>query len=91
MAGFQVLMHGRFWVFTEARTGLLARRAGVAADVVFIGGVARNASFRDVLLERLGLTVHVPPDPQMVAAIGCALLAREAEYCRMQEGESSTT
>jgi len=68
------------------RTGLLARRAGVAADVVFIGGVARNASFRDVLLERLGLTVHVPQDPQMVAAIGCALLAREAEYCRMQEG-----
>jgi len=67
------------------RTRTLALRVGVAAEVVFIGGVARNASFRDLLRERLGLAVHVPQDPQMVAAIGCALLAREAEYQLAQE------
>ena len=66
------------------RTRTLALRVGVAADVVFIGGVAQNTSFRDLLRERLGLAVRVPQDPQMVAAIGCALLAQEAE-CRLAQ------
>lgn len=59
------------------RTSSLAKRVGVAADVLFIGGVALNAAMRDVLAKRLEISVHVPEDPQMVAAIGCALLANE--------------
>jgi predicted CoA-substrate-specific enzyme activase len=59
------------------RTSSLAKRVGLAADVLFIGGVALNAAMREVLAKRLEISVHVPEDPQMVAAIGCALLANE--------------
>jgi predicted CoA-substrate-specific enzyme activase len=62
------------------RTCSLAHRVGVTADVLFIGGVAWNSAMRDVVAERLGVSVHVPEDPQMVAAVGCALLAGEAEH-----------
>jgi predicted CoA-substrate-specific enzyme activase len=61
------------------RTCSLAHRVGVSADVLFIGGVAWNSAMRDVVADRLGISVHVPEDPQMVAAIGCALLTGEAE------------
>jgi predicted CoA-substrate-specific enzyme activase len=62
------------------RTSSLAKRVGVAADVLFIGGVALNAAMRDVLAKRLEISVHVPEDPQMVAAVGCALLANETDH-----------
>ena len=61
------------------RTSSLAQRVGIADDVLLIGGVALNAPVREALAKRLNLRVHVPDDPQMVAAIGCALLAAEAE------------
>jgi len=61
------------------RTLSLARRIGVAADVLFIGGVALNPAVGSVLAARLSMKVHVPEDPQMVAAIGCALAASAAE------------
>jgi predicted CoA-substrate-specific enzyme activase len=62
------------------RTSSLAKRVGLAADVLFIGGVALNAAMRDVLAKRLEISVHVPEDPQMVAAVGCALLANETDH-----------
>jgi predicted CoA-substrate-specific enzyme activase len=57
------------------RTSSLAKRVGVAADVLFVGGVALNAAMRDVLGKWLEISVYVPEDPQLVAAVGCALLA----------------
>jgi predicted CoA-substrate-specific enzyme activase len=62
------------------RTSSLAKRVGVAADVLFIGGVALNAAMREVLAKRLDISVHVPEDPQMVAAVGCALLASGTDH-----------
>ena len=38
-----------------------------------------NRAVGNVLAARLSMKVHVPEDPQMVAAIGCALAASEAE------------
>ncbi len=61
------------------RTISLAQRIGVADDVLFIGGVALNRAVGNVLAARLSMKVHVPEDPQMVAAIGCALAASKAE------------
>jgi len=62
------------------RTSSLAKRVGLVADVLFIGGVALNAAMREVLAKRLEISVHVPEDPQMVAAVGCALLANETDH-----------
>ena len=57
------------------RTAAMLRRLPLEDDVVFCGGGAHNACLRRLVEERLGKTVHVPADPQVVAAIGCALHA----------------
>ncbi len=53
----------------------LLRRVGVREEVVFAGGVALNPCLRELLEERLGLPVLVPPEPQLVGAYGAALSA----------------
>jgi predicted CoA-substrate-specific enzyme activase len=58
-----------------SRATSLVRRVGVVPSLVFIGGVALSQVLRDELASRLGATVQVPEDPQMVAALGCALCA----------------
>ena len=55
------------------RTASLAQRVGAAGEVLFTGGVALNQAVRDALAARLRVQLHVPEDPQIVAAIGCAL------------------
>jgi predicted CoA-substrate-specific enzyme activase len=55
------------------RASSLVRRVGAAPDLVFIGGVALNDVLREGLAESLSIEIHVPDDPQMVAALGCAL------------------
>jgi activator of 2-hydroxyglutaryl-CoA dehydratase len=56
-----------------SRAAPLVRRVGITPAVVFIGGVALSTALRDVLADRLGTPVHVADDPQLVAALGCAL------------------
>ena len=55
------------------RAAPLVRRVGITPAVVFIGGVALCTALRDELSDRLGAPVHVPGDPQLVAALGCVL------------------
>jgi activator of 2-hydroxyglutaryl-CoA dehydratase len=40
--------------------------------------VAKNPCIRKLLAERLGREILVPVDPQMIGALGAALLAGEA-------------
>ena len=42
-------------------------------NLVFAGGVAYNQCMRQLLARRLGVPVLVPPDPQIVGALGAAL------------------
>ncbi len=42
-------------------------------NLVFAGGVAYNPCMRQILSKRLGVTILVPPDPQVVGALGAAL------------------
>ncbi len=47
-------------------------------DVMVTGGVAaHNPAFVDILREALGRDVIVPPSPQLVGALGAALVARK--------------
>jgi (R)-2-hydroxyacyl-CoA dehydratese activating ATPase len=57
-----------------SRVVSLGRRVGIAPDVVFVGGVAMSQAIRDELQGRLCTQVYVPHDPQVVAALGCALI-----------------
>ena len=53
------------------------QRVGVQQDFVISGGIARNVGVVRRLEEQLGLAAHIPADPQIVGALGAAVLARE--------------
>jgi predicted CoA-substrate-specific enzyme activase len=56
----------------------LLKRLGIEKDVAVVGGVARNKGLIDILEQELGFKVHVPENPEMVAALGAAVLAKES-------------
>ena len=55
----------------------MLKRVSSGHDIVFAGGVAKNPCMRHLLEETLERQVLVPDDPQMVGALGAALLAGE--------------
>lgn len=46
-------------------------------DIVFSGGVARNIGMVKAIEDLLGEEVIVPEEPQLTAALGVALMAKE--------------
>lgn len=59
----------------ERTVGML-RRIGFNPPLVFTGGVANNRCIVTLLEEKLGTEVLIPPDPQLVGALGAALAAQ---------------
>jgi len=59
------------------RVGAMARRVGVEPPLAFAGGVAKNVGVVRALEEVLGETLIVPDEPQIVGALGAALVARD--------------
>ncbi len=59
------------------RVGAMARRVGVEPPVAFAGGVAKNIGVVRALQEVLDEQLIVPEEPQIVGALGAALLARD--------------
>jgi predicted CoA-substrate-specific enzyme activase len=55
----------------------LCKRIGIEKDVAAVGGVALNRGLVKILEEELGLGVLVPDTPQLVAALGAAIIAKE--------------
>ena len=51
---------------------------GVNKDVILTGGVAKNLAIVRELEQKIGLNIIVPLEPQIVGALGSALIAREA-------------
>jgi predicted CoA-substrate-specific enzyme activase len=63
-----------------SRVAALVKRAGLVEDVVITGGVAKNAGVVDALERNLGIKLKTFPDgidPQMIGAVGAAVIARE--------------
>jgi predicted CoA-substrate-specific enzyme activase len=56
----------------------LLKRLGIEKDVAVVGGVARNKGLIAILERELGFKVLVPENPEMVAALGAAILAGES-------------
>jgi len=57
------------------RIAALVNRVGITPVVAFTGGVALNPAMVAALSRRLGHALVVPPDPQLVGALGAAILA----------------
>jgi predicted CoA-substrate-specific enzyme activase len=55
----------------------LLLEVGLEMDVALVGGVARNRGLVIALEELLGYNLLVPPEPQIVAALGASLIAQE--------------
>lgn len=55
----------------------LVGQYGVQESVVMTGGVAKNVGVQKALEEKLGTTIHVPEEPQIVGAYGAAIIAAE--------------
>ncbi|MFC1991726.1 acyl-CoA dehydratase activase [Chloroflexota bacterium] len=61
------------------RTVGMIRRIGPKERIVFAGGAALNKCLCKLVSERLGIEVTVPREPQIVGALGAALLAERRE------------
>ncbi len=59
------------------RAGSMINRVSSEGAIVFTGGVARNPCMCALLQEKLKRNILVPEDPQLVGALGAALLASE--------------
>ncbi len=57
------------------RAAAVLVRNGVVEPVVFTGGGALNVCLRSLLEERLNVKLHVADQPQIVGALGAALIA----------------
>lgn len=61
---------------SERISGMIGR-VGLAPPVVMTGGVALNRGVVAALEEKLAVDIRIPPEPQIIGALGAAILARE--------------
>ncbi len=62
------------------RITAMVYRVGLREKVFFSGGVAKNRGMKLALEKSLKVPLFVPPEPQIVGALGAALLASEEEH-----------
>ena len=59
------------------RVAIMARQVEITPELVFTGGVAKNKGVKKALEKEFGLVMIIPEEPQMVGALGAAILAEE--------------
>jgi len=60
----------------SARVAAMASSLTIIPDAVFTGGVAKNIGVKMFLEEEIGMELLVPDEPQIIGALGAALLAQ---------------
>ena len=55
----------------------LLERVGVAEVFMITGGIAKNIGVVKRLEEKVGVKAYIPPEPQIVGALGAAIFARK--------------
>jgi activator of 2-hydroxyglutaryl-CoA dehydratase len=58
-----------------SRVVIMGKKVGYREQVVFTGGVAKNAGVKNALEAGVKLPVLIPDEPQITGALGAALLA----------------
>lgn len=69
------------------RVATLAGRMLPADCIVFTGGVAKNSGVQKALEKILGVKMRLPPDPQIIGALGAAVIGQE----RLRRGKGLGT
>ena len=57
------------------RVAIMGNAMGFKPKVIFTGGVAKNIGMKKALEERIGKDIYIPEDPQIIGAMGAAILA----------------
>jgi (R)-2-hydroxyacyl-CoA dehydratese activating ATPase len=57
------------------RVAAMAKPMGLKEHMALVGGVAKNPAIREALERELGCELYVPPEQQITAALGAALIA----------------
>lgn len=65
----------------------LLKRVGLEPEVTFVGGMALQQGMQAALADALGLGANVPAHPDLVAALGAALLGLGRSAKASREGE----
>jgi len=63
---------------TAKRLARFAESLGKPQRLIFTGGGAKYKALRLFLQREMGIEVVVPPEPSVTAALGAALIAKEA-------------
>jgi predicted CoA-substrate-specific enzyme activase len=58
------------------RVAIMGRSVGFTNEVVFTGGVAKNIGMKKALEEEIDCVISIPEEPQIMGALGAALMAR---------------
>ncbi|MHA1618312.1 MAG: acyl-CoA dehydratase activase [Promethearchaeota archaeon] len=61
------------------RVGSMAKRVMVQTPLVFCGGVALNPAVKVALEQELDMKIRVPPNPQIIGALGAALIGQDSQ------------
>ncbi|MHA1893347.1 MAG: acyl-CoA dehydratase activase [Candidatus Helarchaeota archaeon] len=69
------------------RVSMMAKRVNVQPEIAFTGGVAKNKGIVKYLAKLLNVKFQaLPVDPQIMGAIGAALIARERKLSELRRG-----
>ncbi|MHC4181859.1 MAG: 2-hydroxyacyl-CoA dehydratase [Planctomycetota bacterium] len=68
-----------------------AKRVGVEEDVVMTGGVAKNIGVVRELEKKLLCSIKIPDEPQIIGALGAALIALENATKQTTSGKTATS
>jgi predicted CoA-substrate-specific enzyme activase len=71
----EVIIRGLHDAIADRILGMV-RRVGVEEKITLTGGVAKNEGVVLALEEKLGVKLFVPHEPQLIGALGAALIAR---------------
>ena len=66
------------------RIAIMGSSVGFRKDVVFTGGVAKNIGMKRALEDEIGSEIRTPEEPQIMGALGAAVLAK-AELGKMHD------
>jgi len=58
------------------RVAIMGAPVGFKKELVFTGGVAKNVGIKKALEDEIGLEIIIPEEPQIMGALGAALLAK---------------
>jgi activator of 2-hydroxyglutaryl-CoA dehydratase len=71
-----VILRGLHDAIADRILGLV-QRVGLEETVTLTGGVAKNEGVVRALEERMKVKLFIPPEPQIIGALGAALIARD--------------